>query len=134
MGLAQNEKAITIAVDFDGTLVTDKFPEIGEPITGCITFMKLLKEFGFKLILWTCRDNTTPEKNLDKAVEFCKSVGLEFDAVNDNLPEVKERWGNNTRKVFADFYLDDKCLSPDTLAETLDKRCKEIAAREKHNK
>jgi hypothetical protein len=47
---------------------------------------------------------------LDEAVEWCRSHGLTFDAVNDNLPEVKARYGNNPRKVHADYYLDDHNL------------------------
>lgn len=104
-----------IAVDFDGTLCEDRFPNFGVPNYRLITALANLRKDnpdGVKLILWTCRDNNTPERYLDKAVEFCKKHGLEFDAVNENLPEVKEMFGNNdTRKVFADKYLDDKNMS-----------------------
>lgn len=57
-----------------------------------------------KLILWTCRDG----EKLTKAVEWCKLRGLEFDAVNQNLPEVIEQYGGDTRKISADEYIDDK--------------------------
>lgn len=92
------------AVDFDGTLVEDVFPEIGSPIEGRIALVKLLKQQGHRIILWTCRCG----KSLDEAVAFCQKQGINFDAVNENLPEIQEKWNNDTRKVFADFYLDDK--------------------------
>lgn len=93
-----------IAVDFDGTLVQDKFPEIGEAFTLRMRCVKLLRKHGHKVILWTCRTG----KHLEDAVEFCKKHGVEFDAVNCNLPEVQEKWGGDTRKVYCDYYIDDK--------------------------
>lgn len=94
-----------LAVDFDGTLVSNKFPEIGEPdwvISGAV---KAYQKKGWKLILWTCRT----DKMLQDAVDFCKRVlNIEFDAVNQNLPEVQKFYGGDTRKVFANMYLDDR--------------------------
>lgn len=108
-----NNLPYTIAIDFDGTLCADKFPEIGEAnyrlISALIEYKKDNPEV--KYILWTCRDNNSAEKYLDKAVEFCRQFGLEFDAVNENLPETQALFGNDTRKVFADKYLDDKNMS-----------------------
>ena len=60
------------------------------------------------MILWTCRAGEA----LEKAVDWCKEQCLEFDAVNDNLPEVIELYGNNSRKVSCDYYIDDKSLLP----------------------
>ena len=103
----------TIAIDFDGTLCEDKFPEIGAP-NGCL--ISLLVEYkklnpNLRYILWTCRDNNTDERHLDQAVAWCKEHGLEFDAVNENIPEVKAMFNNDTRKVFANKYVDDKNTS-----------------------
>lgn len=99
------DNTYTIAVDFDGTLVTDKFPDIGEPDHYLATQLKNQQLKGTKLILWTCRAGAP----LDAAVKFCRDTfGLVFDAVNTNLPEVIERWDRDTRKVFADEYWDDK--------------------------
>lgn len=111
----------TIAIDFDGTLCQNKFPEIGAA-NDCLisTLIELKKEKpGIRYILWTCRDNNTEEKYLDKAVEFCRQRGLVFDAINENLPEVKELYNNDTRKVFADIYLDDRALTCDYNSFTL---------------
>lgn len=101
-----------LAVDFDGTIVKDKFPEIGEPNWDVITWLKNCQLNGCKLILWTSRNNEARDYPgmLNKAVEFCKIFGLYFDAVNENLPEVKQKWGADTRKVLADYYIDDKAM------------------------
>lgn len=96
------------AIDFDGTLCSDKFPEIGEPYLNRIETVKRLKENGNRIILWTCRT----DEHLQQAVDWCKKHGLVFDAVNQNLPEVQEKWGGDTRKVYCDYYIDDKNLSP----------------------
>lgn len=94
------------AIDFDGTLCHDKFPEIGDPYLNRIAAVKQLQRDGHKVILWTCRNG----KDLPKAVEWCKQYGLIFDAVNENLPEVQAKWGGDTRKVYCDYYIDDKNL------------------------
>ena len=93
-----------IAVDFDGTLCENKYPEIGQPITYTIYSLKKLREQGNKLILWTCREN----EMLENALKWCKEQGLEFDTVNDSLEEEKLKYGTSPRKIGADVYIDDK--------------------------
>lgn len=94
---------LIIAVDFDGTLFENAYPDIGKPRTEVITYCKMQKLGGAKLILWTCREG----KLLDEATYACFSHGLTFDAINDNLPELIEKYGSNSRKVFANEYIDD---------------------------
>lgn len=96
------------AIDFDGTLCEDNFPEIGEPYFNRIAAVKRMKSDGHKIILWTCRQNDEHGRHLDNAVNWCKEHGLIFDAVNENLPEVQKKWGGDTRKVYCDYYIDDK--------------------------
>lgn len=98
------------AVDFDGTLCEDMFPAIGSPNVAFIKHLIKCREQGDKIILWTCRVN----ERLQEAVEWCKSYGLEFDAVNENLPEMIKLYGNDCRKVFADVYIDDKEIKEPT--------------------
>lgn len=98
----------TIAVDFDGTLCFSKWPELGEPNRPLIEYLKVWRNQGNKLILWTCRAGEA----LEKAVSWCRDQQLEFDAVNDNLPEIIEMYGNNSRKVTCDYYIDDKAMLP----------------------
>ena len=56
--------------------------------------------------MWTCRAGEA----LERAVEFCRIHGLEFDAVNDNIPEIIELFGVNSRKITADVYIYDKAV------------------------
>ena len=95
------------AVDFDGTLCESIFPGIGSPNMALINHLIKRRKQGNKIILWTCRVN----ERLQEAVEWCKSYGLEFDAVNENLPEMIEFYGNDTRKIHADVYIDDKAVN-----------------------
>ena len=95
-----------IAVDFDGTLVEDKFPEIGEPIKKNWELLRKAQQGGAKIILWTSRDN----ERLDDAVKFCNERELYFDAINENLAECRVLFNNDTRKVYANEYWDDKAV------------------------
>ena len=92
-----------VAIDFDGTLVENKYPEIGKIKDNIWTAAIIARRCGTKLILWTSRTG----EYLEQAVQFCKDHGLVFDAVNDNIPEVKAL-GWNARKVFATLYIDDR--------------------------
>jgi hypothetical protein len=94
---------VIYAVDFDGTLCENKYPEIGHPNKELIDFLKIEKRYGAEIILWTMREGET----LERAVAWCKEQGLEFDTVNDNLPRLKKAFKNNPRKVYADRYIDD---------------------------
>lgn len=93
-----------IAVDFDGTLCENKYPKIGEPNEQIIAYILAMKQLGARLILWTCRAG----KLLQDAVDWCGERGIIFDAVNENLPDIIEYFGGDTRKVYAHEYIDDK--------------------------
>lgn len=95
-----------IAVDFDGTLCESRWPEIGPARDAVIIHLRLRREQGDKLILWTCREGQL----LTEAVRWCMDRGLKFDAINDNLQERKDQYGNNCRKVSADEYWDDRSV------------------------
>ena len=92
--------------DFDGTIVENKFPDIGEPIQEVIDLIKKVKSEGHYIILNTMREGNY----LDEAVEFCDALGIKFDTVNDNLQHLKEVYRNNPRKIYADYYVDDHNL------------------------
>jgi hypothetical protein len=105
--------AFILACDFDGTLFSGSYPEKGEPKLDIIEKVKEFKKYGSEIILWTCRES----RPLEEAIERCKEYGLEFDAINENAPSelayMKKKYSNEgeifaTRKIYADFYLDDK--------------------------
>lgn len=97
-----------VAIDFDGTLVEDRFPDIGRPYENMFNLVKVLQDKGVKVVLWTSRDG----ERLEKAISFCNDKGIVFDAVNENIKEVQEMFHTDTRKIYADIYLDDKAYLP----------------------
>jgi len=94
---------LLIAVDFDGTIVEDAYPNIGKPQLFAFETMKRLQSDGHRLILWTYRCG----KKLDEAVAFCKENGVEFYAVNSSFPN-EEFTGKESRKIGADLFIDDR--------------------------
>lgn len=101
-------KTEIFAVDFDGTLCRNAYPNIGEPINEMIQWIKDLSRQGHKIILWSCREGM----DLVNAIAWCADQGIFFDAVNDNLEEMKKYFNNNSRKIFANYYIDDRALYP----------------------
>ena len=92
-----------IAIDFDGTIVEDAYPEIGRPMLFAFETMKELQKLNHQLILWTYRTGT----ELEDAVSFCRENGVEFYAVNRSYPEEEydEECG---RKIHAHVFIDDR--------------------------
>ncbi|MEL6810909.1 MAG: hydrolase [Bacteroidota bacterium] len=97
------KETLNIAVDFDGTIVEDNYPNIGKPQLFAFETMKQLQEQGHRLILWTYRHG----RALDEAVAFCEENGITFYAINKSFPEEKfdEKY---SRKVNADLFIDDR--------------------------
>ncbi len=96
-------KNLKIAVDFDGTIVEHEYPKIGKDMLFAFETMKELQKHGALLIMWTFRAGN----ELTEAVDYCKSKGIEFYAINRNYPE--EVFDDSiSRKINADVYIDDK--------------------------
>ena len=96
---------MTIAVDFDGTIVEHKYPEIGTENPFAIQTLRTLQQEGNRIILFTSREGEL----LDDAVAYCHKKGLDFFAVNSNQP-AEALFPRQTSKVIADVYIDDKNL------------------------
>ena len=97
---------MTIAVDFDGTIVEHAYPRIGKEKPFALDTLRMLNSDGHKLILWTSRDGAL----LEEAVEYCRKGGVEFYAINSNTPSKGLSFGSNglSVKVTADVYIDDR--------------------------
>lgn len=96
---------MTIAVDFDGTIVTHEYPNIGKEIPFAVQTLKMLQDDGHKLILWTVREGDL----LRDAIQWCREKGLEFYAANKDYPEEEEQHNNHySRKLKADIWIDDR--------------------------
>lgn len=99
-----------IAVDFDGVLCENKFPDIGKPAYEVISLVREMMDAGHEVILWTSRNG----QELENAVKWCHDRGLHFCAVNGPAPSNAEAYEGMyevpTRKVYADVYIDDHNL------------------------
>ena len=94
---------LILAIDFDGTIVEDAYPNIGKPQLFAFETLKRLQNDGHRLILWTYRDG----KKLQEAIVFCKENGIEFYAVNKSFPEEQFDY-TKSRKIHADLFIDDR--------------------------
>lgn len=97
---------MTIAIDFDGTIVEHRYPEIGPEIPFAIDTLKMLINDRHRLILWSVREGVL----LEEAVEYCRKRGVEFYAVNKDYPEEKTTDRNFSRKLKVDLFIDDRNL------------------------
>ena len=97
-------RPLTIAVDFDGTIVDDAYPGIGKAKIFAFETLQRMQRDGHKLILWTYRHG----KRLEEAVNFCRDNGVEFYAVNMSNESESNFDGSVSRKIHADLFIDDR--------------------------
>lgn len=102
---------MTIAVDFDGTIVEHRYPAIGRELPFATATLRQLTKEGHKLILWSVREG----KLLEEAVAWCAEKGVRFHAVNsffdeDAAEHVTEANTNPnfSRKLKVDCFIDDR--------------------------
>tara|TARA_R110002072_G_scaffold70522_19_gene170232 strand:+ start:47 stop:469 length:423 start_codon:yes stop_codon:yes gene_type:complete len=98
------ENSKIIAIDFDGTVVEDKYPKIGKPMIFAFETLKSLQADGHRLVLWTYRHGS----RLREAVEFCAENGIEFYAVNSSFQGEEFDSKTQSRKINADIFVDDR--------------------------
>ena len=109
-----------VAVDFDGTIVEHKYPDIGKPLPYAIETLKALRENGIRVFLWSMRGHPDlerfphldlhtgefiPKDTLQEAIDFCKEQGLEFDGINESPEQF-----STSLKQYAHLYIDDTAL------------------------
>jgi hypothetical protein len=96
-----------LAIDFDGTIFSHEYPDIGKDI-GAFPWLKKFQEEGCRLILYTMRhDSEGQGPVLTEAIEACRKNGIEFWAHNEN-PE-QYSW-THSNKVYAQIYVDDNSI------------------------
>lgn len=97
-----------ICVDFDGTLVDHRYPDIGEPVPAAINWLKRLQRHGARLILFTMRSNS-PEgaTYLRDAVAYLEANGITLYGVNANPDQLS--W-TSSPKAYGDVYVDDSAF------------------------
>ena len=97
---------MTIAIDFDGTIVEHRYPKIGNEIPFATDTLKMLMKDHHRLILWTVREGEL----LEEAIEWCRQRGVFFYSVNKNYPEEEKSHNGFSRKLKADLFIDDRNL------------------------
>lgn len=97
---------MVIAVDFDGTIVEHRYPDIGKELPFAIETLKRLQQEHHRIILWSVREG----KLLQDAIDYCRGRGLEFYAVNSNYAEETLDCNHYSRKLKADLFIDDRNL------------------------
>lgn len=93
-----------IAVDFDGTIVENAYPEIGAPIEDAAEALHFFKEEGHTIIINSCRAGIYA----DNMKQWLIDNDIPFDFINENDPKRTAQYGGDTRKISADVYIDDK--------------------------
>ena len=98
------------AIDFDGTICESNYPGVGVPKWPIINFIKQIQKDNY-IILYTMREGEL----LQNAIDYCSDFGIRLDAINDNIEFQKQLYGNNPRKIYADYYLDDHNITLDEI-------------------
>lgn len=101
-------KKHTIAIDFDGTIAETDFPHILALKPNAKEVINTLHEEGHCIIINTCRIN----KPLEMMKNYLTEKGIQYDYINENNPERIQKYGGDTRKISADYYLDDRNYPP----------------------
>lgn len=111
-------KSYTFNLDFDGTVVTHSFPQIGKDI-GAVPVLKKLTDAGHHLILWTMRcDNQQPlsfnngyqihEGNfLSQAVDWFKQNDIPLYGIQRN--PTQDTW-TSSPKSYCHYAIDDNAI------------------------
>jgi hypothetical protein len=97
---------LVLAIDFDGTIATPSFPEVGALKEDADVFIRKLYNEGHYIIINTCRSG----KQEGLAEDFLNAHNIPYHYINSNLPELIVEYGQDCRKISADIYIDDKCL------------------------
>ena len=102
---SEERKTTVVAVDFDDSIAYTHYPTIIKPLPHAMDVLRVLMNDPYTiLILWTCREGEC----LQQALDFCELYGIKFDYVNENCKERIEYYDNDSRKIGADLYIDDK--------------------------
>jgi len=94
-----------LAIDFDGTIVENDYPNIGKPIKEAAFYIRKLYYMDeHDIIINTCR----AQEFEAEAKAYLILHNIPFHYINCNLPKDIEKYGMDCRKISADIYIDDK--------------------------
>ena len=94
-------KKYVIAVDFDGTIVTNEYPDVGRVVPLAKEVINMLGENGHRCFLYTMRDG----KSLEDAIECCRINGINMVGYNKS-----PRQFSSSPKQYGSYYIDDSSI------------------------
>jgi len=98
-----SNQQVIIGVDFDGTVVRHRYPEVGEPCDGALEVLRECVRKGAKIVLWTMRSGSS----LVDACMYLKDAGIDIWGVNKNPHQ--HTW-TQSPKAYCNIYIDDAAL------------------------
>jgi len=117
--IESKNRPIILALDFDGSIVDDAFPDIGALKSGAKKIINKLHDEGYYIIIWTCRYT---DKEIHSMLRFLSDNKISYDAVNENYPNLDFKpWP----KIFYDVLVCDRNLGGIPDWETIYKMIKE---------
>lgn len=107
-----DENTVILAIDFDGTICTEKYPEVGMERQGAKEFINKLYDEGYFIIINTCRthDSSASVDPAQVAKDFLKLRGIKYHTFNEHAPFILDKYPIEARKISAEIYIDDRCL------------------------
>ena len=97
-----------ICVDFDGTVVDHRYPEIGDPAPEAIDWLRKFQRYGARIILFTMRSDGPNQGNLlSDAVAYLEKNNIKLHGVNRNPDQ--DDW-TSSPKAYGDMYIDDSAF------------------------
>ena len=118
-------KKLIISIDFDGVVVTEVYPGIGELMSGARDNINELYK-DHTIIINTCRAGDYERD----CKAFLDSNGINYHYLNENSLERISQYNTDTRKISADIYIDDKNLFGfpgwDITKEEIDRKASQV--------
>lgn len=99
---------LIIGVDFDGTVVDHRYPEVGDELPLAVEVLRDATSRGARIVLWTMRSGRT----LEDAVRWFAERDIPLWGVNEN-PEQRD-W-TSSPKAHCHVYIDDAALGAPVL-------------------
>ncbi len=96
-----------ICLDFDGTVVDHRYPEIGEPVPKALDYLRKLQLGGARIILWTMRADSEDAPLLTHAASYLKENGIHLYGINRNPDQ--DEW-TTSPKAYGNVYVDDSAI------------------------
>lgn len=110
-------KKLKIAVDFDGTVVDHRYPEVGPDVPLAVEKLQTLVDNGHKIILYTMRSGD----QLMEARLWFQDRNIKLYAVGKDIGQ--ESW-TSSNKCHADICIDDRNYGvPLILPEGFERPC-----------